>query len=60
MFRLKSILALLIFSAVSFAQDFEVSPVLMSFNAEPGEIQTQNINLINHSARPQKYLLELS
>lgn len=60
MFRLKSILVLLIFSAVTFAQDFEVSPVLMSFNAEPGEIQTQKINLINHSARPQKYLLKLS
>lgn len=60
MFRLKSILVLLIFSAVTFAQDFEVSPVLISFNAEPGEIQTQKINLINHSARPQKYMLKLS
>ena len=45
---------------MGFAQDFEVSPVLISFNAEPDEIQTQKINLINHSARPQKYLLKLS
>ena len=60
MFRNITIIALLFLSSLSFAQDFEVSPVLMSFNAEPGEIQTNKINLINHSARPQKYLLRLS
>jgi hypothetical protein len=47
------------FSIIS-AQDFEVSPVLMSFNANPGEIQSKTINLINHSPRPQKYTFRLS
>jgi len=42
------------------AQDFEVSPVLMGFNANPGEIQTKTINLINHSSKPQKYTFKLS
>lgn len=60
MFRFKTILGLLLLSTVVFSQDFEVSPVLMSFNAEPGEIQSNKINLINHSAKPQKYLLKLS
>jgi len=43
-----------------FAQDFEVSPVLMNFNAEPGEIQKKQLTLINHSAQPQKYNLKIS
>jgi hypothetical protein len=42
------------------AQDFEVAPVMMSFNANPGEIQTKQINLINHGSKPQKYTLKLS
>ena len=50
---------LLIFSIIS-AQDFEVSPVLMGFNANPGEIQSKTIILINHSSKPQKYTFKLS
>jgi len=42
------------------AQDFEVSPVVMNFNAEPGEIQKKQLTLINHSAQPQKYNLKIS
>jgi hypothetical protein len=42
------------------AQDFEVAPVMMSFNANPGEIQTKQINLINHGTQPQKYIFKLS
>ena len=49
----------LLFATTVFAQDFEVSPVLMNFNAEPGEIQVKQINLINHSSTPQKYKLKL-
>jgi hypothetical protein len=32
----------------------------MGFNANPGEIQTKSINLINHSGKPQKYTFKLS
>lgn len=42
------------------AQDFEVSPVLLNFNADPGEIQTRQIHIINHSSKIQKYNLKIS
>ncbi len=60
MSRIKSLFFLLFLSTCLFAQDFEVSPVLMSFNADPGEIQKKEINLINHSGKPQKYSLKLA
>lgn len=55
MLRIKTAFLFLLFSGILFGQDFEVSPVLMSFNADPGEIQKQQINIINHSSVPQKY-----
>jgi len=42
------------------SQDFEVAPVVINFTADPGEIQTRQINLINHSPKPQKYTLKVS
>jgi hypothetical protein len=60
MFRTRITLLVLLFTSFIYAQDFEVSPVLMSFNADPGEIQKKQINLINHSSQPQKYLLKIS
>lgn len=60
MFRtFSTICSVLIFTFVS-AQDFEVSPVLMNYTADPGEIQTKQINLINHSSIPQTYTLKIS
>lgn len=58
--RLILFLFLSIISLSAFAQDFEVSPVTMNFNAEPGEIQKKQLTLINHSAQPQKYNLKIS
>ncbi len=60
MFRIKAVLFCSLFFSIAFAQDFEVSPVLMSFDANPGEIQTKQINLINHSSKPQRYTLKVS
>ena len=60
MLRTRITFLAVLFATVIFAQDFEVSPVLMSFNANPGEIQKKQINLINHSTRPQKYNLKIS
>ena len=41
-------------------QDFEVSPVLMRFNANPGEIQSQVVNIVNHSAKREKFVFNLA
>lgn len=60
MSRIKPLFLFLFLATVLCAQDFEVSPVLMSFNADPGEIQKKQLNLINHSGKPQTYTLKLS
>jgi len=60
MFRIKLLLCVLFFTSVLAAQDFEVAPVLMTFNGDPGEIQKKDINLINHSGKIQKYNLKVA
>ncbi len=41
-------------------QDFEVAPVLVSFDANPGENQTRTITVRNHSNERQKFTLGLA
>ncbi len=56
-------LALLLISFVCIglhAQDFEVSPVLMKFDANPGEIQSKSINLVNHANKREMFVLNLA
>ncbi|MFZ5939728.1 MAG: hypothetical protein ACOYXB_04065 [Bacteroidota bacterium] len=48
------------FSTLVQAQDFEVAPVLVSFDANPGESQVKMLTLKNHSSERQKFLLNLS
>ncbi len=60
MLRTRISLLVLLFTSFIYAQDFEVSPVVINFNADPGEIQKRQINLINHSSQPQKYTLKAS
>ena len=43
-----------------FSQDFEVAPVLVSFDANPGENQIQTLTLRNHSNEKQKFVLNLA
>jgi hypothetical protein len=43
-----------------FSQDFEVAPVLVSFDANPGESQTQVLTVRNHSNERQKFVLNLA
>jgi hypothetical protein len=50
--------ALIGYSAL--AQDFEVSPVLMRFDANPGEIQSRTINIVNHSVNREKFVFNLA
>lgn len=48
------------YSLIIFAQDFEVSPVLVSFNAEAGSIQSTKLTLKNYDNQNQKFELKLS
>ena len=60
MSKIRLVIALLALVHIAIAQDFEVSPVLMNFNADPGENQKKQLTIINHSAQPQKYSLKIS
>ena len=46
--------------SLTFSQDFEVAPVLVSFDANPGEIQTRILTIRNHSNDRQKFVLNLN
>mgnify|MGYP006300307367 CR=1 FL=1 len=41
-------------------QDFEVAPVLVSFNADPGETQSRELTIRNHGSERQVFTLSLS
>ncbi|MFW5706772.1 MAG: hypothetical protein ACOC12_02525 [Bacteroidota bacterium] len=45
--------------AVLQAQDFEVAPVRVSFNASPGETQSRTVTIKNHSNRKETITLRL-
>lgn len=45
---------------MAFGQDFEVAPVLVSFDANPGEIQNKILTVRNHSNERQKFVLNLN
>lgn len=42
------------------AQDFEVAPIRMDFNAEPNENQTRVINVKNHSNHKTSFIVSIS
>ncbi len=42
------------------AQDFEVAPVRVNFNATPGETQSRTITVKNHGNRRETFTLRLS
>ncbi|MCF8378832.1 MAG: hypothetical protein K9H49_04595 [Bacteroidales bacterium] len=41
-------------------QDFEVAPVLINFDANPGESQSKILTIRNHNPERQKFILSLS
>jgi hypothetical protein len=51
--------ALIIMTMTAFSQDFEVAPVLVSFDANPGENQTQKLAIRNHGNDRQTFVLNL-
>ncbi len=42
------------------AQDFEVSPLKLFFNADPGESQTKYIKVRNHESKAETFILNLN
>jgi len=52
--------ALLLITSKSIAQDFEVSPVRLDFNAEPGENQTKTINVKNHGNKKSSFIIAIT
>lgn len=55
------LMSFLFFAVITmFSQDFEVAPVLISFDANPGEIQNRILTVRNHSNERQKFVLNLS
>jgi len=58
-FELLTIVCFLQFEIYNVAQDFEVSPVVINFNAEPGQTQTIPVNIFNHSNTKTSYVLSL-
>lgn len=50
---------LLLLLSIGYAQDFEVSPAIINFNAEPGQTQTIPINILNHSNKKTSFTITL-
>jgi len=42
------------------SQDFEVSPVILDFNAEPGQTQTKTVTVINHSNKKSTFSIGIT
>lgn len=51
---------LLVKTTLVFSQDFEVAPVKLDFNVEPGESQTKVINVKNHSNKKATYMVAIN
>lgn len=58
--RMLLILGLTSIHAVSLAQDFEVAPVRLEFDAEPATSQIKTISVKNHSSRKVSYTIALA
>lgn len=58
--RLSLISVFIICASFLMGQDFEVAPVLVSFNADPGETQSRELTIRNHGSEAQIFNLNLS
>jgi len=58
----KSFLSILycLASGILFAQDFEVAPVKLNYDCEPGELQTKVMTVRNHANQKQQFVLTAS
>lgn len=53
-------MGILIIDQYSFSQDFEVSPVIINFTAEPGQYQSVPVSITNHSNKKSSFTIQLS
>jgi len=51
------VISILLSTNIAHSQDFEVAPVRLDFNVEPGESQTKVINVKNHSNKKTTYMV---
>jgi hypothetical protein len=58
--KLSLLFTFLLLLTNSKAQDFEVSPVILNFTAEPGQTQTIPINIFNHANKKSSFSILLS
>jgi len=58
--KVKSLLFAVLCLVISFSygQDFEVSPVVLNFSLEPGEVASKTITITNYSAKEYTFVLE--
>lgn len=51
---------LIIYPLSLLGQDFEVAPVIINFNANPGEMQIEKLTIKNHANEKQKYVFQIA
>ena len=58
--KVKSLLFVVLCLVISFSygQDFEVSPVVLNFSLEPGEIGKKSVTITNYSSKEYTFVLE--
>lgn len=54
------LLYFIVLSNCILGQDFEVSPLQLFFNAEPGESQTKFFKVVNHKSNQETFIVKLS
>ena len=62
MYFYKNFLRVLVLSCwfnVSISQDFEVAPVVLNFDANPGEIQEKSVHVKNYGNKVQSFQASL-
>ncbi len=57
--RISSLLLGIIMATTVLSQDFEVSPVKLFFNADPGSTQIKTVTVKNHTNKTQSFLLSV-
>lgn len=50
---------LLLLPTMVWGQDFEVAPIKLNFNADPGESQTRVVTVKNHSSKRSSFILSM-
>jgi P pilus assembly chaperone PapD len=55
--RLTLSLLLFLYVSIAFGQDFEIAPAKLTYNCEPGQIETKMLTIRNHANQKQQFIL---